>query len=131
MPRIRIIQSLVITIAFATLVAATGRGQDAPRPADALSVQWEELTAPDFVQAVERSSGVCLLPFGILEKHGPHLPLGTDLFDARALALRAAKNEYSLVFPAYYFGQIFEAKSQPGTVAYSERLMWDLLQETC
>jgi len=22
---------------------------------------------------------VCILPFGILEKHGPHLPLGTDL----------------------------------------------------
>ena len=40
-----------------------------------LSVHWEELTAPDFAQAISRSGGTCLLPFGIIEKHGPHLPL--------------------------------------------------------
>ena len=48
----------------------------------------------------------------------------------RELALRAAQQEYAIVFPPYYFGQIFEAKHQPGTLAYSERLIWDLLQET-
>jgi creatinine amidohydrolase len=46
------------------------------------------------------------------------------------VALRAVKREYSIVFPPYYVGQIFEARHQPGTLAYSERLMWDLLQET-
>ncbi len=44
-----------------------------------LSVRWEELTAEDFRSAIQQSQGTCLLPFGILEKHGPHLPLGTDL----------------------------------------------------
>jgi creatinine amidohydrolase len=68
---------------------------------------------------------------GILEKHGPHLPLGTDLLDIRDVVLRAARKEYTIVFPPYYFGQIFEARHQPGTIAYSEKLMWDLLQETC
>jgi creatinine amidohydrolase len=68
---------------------------------------------------------------GILEKHGPHLPLGTDLLDCREVSLRAAKKEYTIVFPEYYFGQIFEAKHQPGTIAYSQRIMFDLLQETC
>jgi len=96
-----------------------------------LPVQYEELTAPDFVQAVSQSGGTCIIPFGILEKHGPHLPLGTDLMDARELALRAAKQEYAIIFPQYYFGQIFEAKHQPGTIAYSAKIMWDLLQETC
>ena len=33
-----------------------------------VSVQWEELTGPDFVEAIKRSQGTCLLPFGILEK---------------------------------------------------------------
>ena len=41
-----------------------------------LTVKWEELTADDFRQAIQQSKGRCLLPFGILEKHGPHLPLG-------------------------------------------------------
>ena len=95
-----------------------------------LSVHWEELTAPDFAQAISRSGGTCLLPFGIIEKHGPHLPLGTDLLDVRYATLHAAEQEYALVFPEYYFGQIFEAKHQPGTVAYSARLQLELLQET-
>jgi creatinine amidohydrolase len=96
-----------------------------------LRIQYEELTAPDFVRAVEKSGGTAVIPLGILEKHGPHLPLGTDLLDARELALRAARKEYTIIFPPYYFGQIFEARQQPGTVAYSQRLMWDVLQETC
>jgi len=95
-----------------------------------LSVHWEELTAPDFAQAISRSGGTCLLPFGIIEKHGPHLPLGSDLFQARYAALHAAEQEYAVVFPEYYFGQIFEAQHQPGTVAYSSHLQLELLQET-
>ena len=93
-------------------------------------VKWEELTAGDFIQAIQKSQGACLLPFGIIEKHGPHLPLGTDLLNVRYLAERAAEKEYAVVFPAYYFGQIFEAKHEPGVLAYSARLQFDLLQET-
>src|SRR3989442_15143873 len=50
-------------------------------PQAKLSTHWEELTAADFRSAIQQSQGTCLLPFGILEKHGPHLPLGTDLLD--------------------------------------------------
>jgi len=98
--------------------------------AQRLPVKWEELTAGDFVKAVEQAKGVCVLPFGIIEKHGPHLPLGTDLLNIRYSALNGAEQEYAIVFPEYYFGQIFEAKHEPGTVAYSPRLQLELLQET-
>src|ERR1017187_4574126 len=100
----------------------------APQPK--LSVHWEELTAADFREGIHRSQGTCLLPFGILEKHGPHLPLGTDLLNVRFASLHAAEKEYAVVFPEYYFGQIFEAKHEPGTVAYSRELQLQLLQET-
>jgi creatinine amidohydrolase/Fe(II)-dependent formamide hydrolase-like protein len=103
----------------------------AQSPAQAkLSVHWEELSAAEFRDAVARAQGTCLLPFGILEKHGLHLPLGNDLLNVRYVALNAAQQEYAIVFPEYYFGQIFEAKHQPGTVAYSRRLQLELLQET-
>ena len=95
-----------------------------------LSVHWEELTAADFREGIRRSQGTCLLPFGILEKHGPHLPLGTDLLDVRYAALHAAEQEYAVVFPEYYFGQIAEARHEPGTIAYSRELQLALLQET-
>jgi creatinine amidohydrolase len=95
-----------------------------------LSVHWEELTAADFRGAIQQSQGTCVLPFGILEKHGPHLPLGTDLLNVRYAALHAAEQEYAVVFPEYYFGQIFEAKHEPGTMAYSAHMQLELLQET-
>lgn len=98
--------------------------------AQPLSVKWEELTAEDFVQAIQRSQGTCLLPFGILEKHGPQLPLGTDLINVRYVSLHGAAQEYAVVYPEYYFGQIFEAKHEPGTIAYSAKLQLELLQET-
>jgi creatinine amidohydrolase len=98
--------------------------------AQKLPVKWEELTSSDFVMAVKQAHSVCVLPFGILEKHGPHLPLGTDLINVRYSAVHGAEQEYAVVFPEYYFGQIFEAKHEPGTIAYSPRLQLELLQET-
>jgi creatinine amidohydrolase len=96
-----------------------------------LPIKYEELTSPDFQLALKKSESTCIIPFGILEKHGPHLPLGTDLFEARETSIRAAEREYTIIFPQYYFGQIFEAKHQLGTFAYSSKIIWDLLQETC
>lgn len=95
-----------------------------------LSVKLEELTAVQFKEAVEKSSRTAILPIGVLEKHGPHMPLGTDVYTAREMALRAAEMEYCVVFPWYYFSQINEARHQPGTIAYSPELIWKILQET-
>jgi creatinine amidohydrolase len=98
--------------------------------AQTLSPKWEELTAADFQTALQKSGNSCLLPFGIIEKHGPQLPLGTDLINVRYVSLHAAEQEYAVVFPEYYFGQIFEAKHEPGTLAYPGRLQMELLQAT-
>src|SRR5437899_8793788 len=113
---------LVAVLAF--LIASSSHAQTP------LSIKWEELTAPDFVKAIQQSQGTCLLPIGIIEKHGAHLPLGNDLINVGYLSEHAASQEYAVVFPAYYFGQIFEARHQPGTVAYSAHMQLDLLQET-
>lgn len=122
---------VVLAVGALLCLAGSLSPQGAAKPAADLPVRYEELTAPDFIQAVARSQSTCIIPIGILEKHGPHLPLGTDLLDCREVSLRAARKEYTIVFPEYYFGQIFEAKHQPGTIAYSTRIMIDLLQETC
>ena len=95
-----------------------------------IPVKWEELTSDDFLDAIHKAQGICLLPFGIVEKHGPHLPLGTDLINVRYVAMRGAEQEYAVVFPEYFAGQIFEARHEPGTIAYSARLQMELLQET-
>jgi creatinine amidohydrolase len=98
--------------------------------AQTLPVKWEELTAADFQKAIAKSQETCVLPFGIIEKHGPQLPLGTDLINVRYAVMHAVEQEYAVVFPEYYFGQIFEARHEPGTMAYSAKLQLELLQET-
>lgn len=125
------IRQLFTAIILTSLVTAPQLlpAQAAPS-ASKLSVHWEELTAGDFREGIHRSQGVCLLPFGIIEKHGPHLPLGTDLLDVRYAALHAADQEYTVVFPEYYFGQIAEAKHELGTMSYSRGIQLALLQET-
>ena len=121
MKRITILFSAVTTCAI--LTAQSG--------STTIPFKMEELTAPQFVNAVEISGGVCIIPLGIIEKHGSHLPLGTDLFEAREASFTAAAKEYAVVYPPYFVGQIFEAKHQPGTIAYSNELMWKMLEETC
>jgi creatinine amidohydrolase len=48
----------------------------------------------------------------------------------RQITTKAVEREYTLVFPEYYFGQIFEAQHQPGTIAYSTTLQLQMLKET-
>lgn len=123
------LKHLIPSIVFLSIACLPVKAQDSG-PGQ-LPFLWNELTAPDFAKAIDLSNGVCILPAGIIEKHGPHLPLSTDMILARELSSRAAQLEYALVFPEFYFGQIFEAKHQPGTLAYSPELVWKMLEETC
>lgn len=96
-----------------------------------IPVRWDELTASDWSLALEKSSKTIILPIGILEKHGPHAPIGSDLINVRAWALGAAEKEYAVVFPDYFYGQINEAKNHPGTFAIPDKLAFELLKATC
>lgn len=91
-------------------------------------MQWEELTATDFEKAV-KETGVCVLVLGVIERHSEHLPLGTDYLTGHKVACLAAEKEPAVVFPHFYFGQIYEARCFPGTVTISPVLLFKLLQE--
>ena len=90
-------------------------------------MQWEHLTAPDFAQAV-RGTGVCVMAMGVIERHSAHLPLGTDFLNAHRIACLAAEKEPAVVFPPWYFGQIYEARCFPGTLTIKPSLLFELIQ---
>lgn len=114
------------TFLFSVLILICGSAFAQEMPA-----RWDELTASDWPAALEKSSQTCILPFGILEKHGPHSPIGTDLIHVREWAARATKQEYAVVFPDYFYGQINEARQQPGTFSLPGQLIYNLLEATC
>ncbi|MDY7009796.1 MAG: creatininase family protein [Planctomycetota bacterium] len=88
---------------------------------------WEELTADGFAKAVVDCKRTCVLPMGVLERHGPHLPLGTDMLDAHYVADQAARREPAVVFPQWFLGQIYEGKCFPGTIAIPPKLLLEVM----
>lgn len=90
-------------------------------------MQWEQLTSRDFALAVEETM-VCLIALGVIEKHSEHLPLGTDFLNGHKIACLAAVKEPAVVFPPFYFGQIYEARCFPGTVTIRPTLLLELIQ---
>ena len=94
-------------------------------------MNWEELSSDDFPQAVRDAQGVCLVPLSVIERHGHHLPMGTDKFIGRELCRRAAALEPVIVFPDVIFTQILEARHVPGTIALDAEVMMRLLDNIC
>ena len=92
---------------------------------------WEDLREEEFRGAVKEANGVCVLPIGCVEKHGQHLPLGTDALWVGGLAKRAAEKEPAVVFPTMYFGEKTGAGEFDGTIIFSAKLRFDILTETC
>ena len=89
-------------------------------------MQWENLTSADFQKAVEKT-GVCVIAMGIVEKHAEHLPLGTDYLDGHKVACLAAEKEPAVVFPPFYFGQMYDAGFFPGTINLKPTLLVELI----
>ncbi len=90
-------------------------------------MQWENLTSDEFAAAVQKTV-VCILAMGVVERHSTHLPLGTDYLSGHAVACLAAEDEPAVVFPPFYFGQIYEARCFPGTITVKPTLLLDLVQ---
>ena len=96
-----------------------------------MSWRWDELTAKEFPKAVAEAKETCLLPIGCLEKHGDHLPLGTDVFAGDGLAARAIEKEPAILMPPYCFGHIHEAKHRHGAIALRREVLMDLTENFC
>ena len=76
------------------------------------------------LDALDKGRTICVLALSPLEVHGPHLPLGTDVFVAEEVRdravekLKAAHPEYDYLYaPSYYLG----SDTIPGSVAFDSR----------
>jgi creatinine amidohydrolase len=94
-------------------------------------MRWDELTSEQFGSAVQESDGVCLVPLSVIERHGRHLPLGTDMLIGEELLRRVAEREPAIVFPPYIFTQVPEARHCLGTISIDPALMVALLDNVC
>ncbi len=83
-------------------------------------MRLETITMPDFSKAKDY---IVLIPFGSIEEHGPHLPLGTDAIIAYELSLAASEGKEIIVSPPVYYGVCRSTKQHPGTITISENAL--------
>lgn len=75
----------------------------------------EQVTMNDFDEQRQYCRTV-ICPFGSMEEHGSHLPLGTDKLHAEALAQMAATHHPVWVAPALPYGLCRSSSQHPGTI---------------
>lgn len=101
---------------------------------------WEALREEEFSDALERSSGVCVFPIGCLEKHGQHLPVGTDSLVSERLVKASAEKSEVVVFPSgMWLGDVssYHAVERPsesgnlGFIGINPETLLRVLSELC
>jgi len=113
-----------IPILLTFILGAGSAAAQIPNP------KWEEMTANDYLSALKQAQNVCVLPFGLIEAHGPSGPVGTDVYTVRYASLEAVKKVPAVVFPTYYFGQAQQGATSLGTISYSRDAQLTMLNET-
>ena len=85
-------------------------------------MRWEFLREEEFDDAIEKSGGLCVIPIGCLEKHGQHLPVGTDGLKAEAIVRLAAEKTNVVVFsPGLWLGDVIGAHANEDPKANRSR----------
>jgi creatinine amidohydrolase len=75
----------------------------------------EEITTEEVAAGLKKTKTV-IIPYGVLEAHGPHLPLSTDTIQAYDAAKRAAKLTPVFVAAPVPYGICRSLAGHPGTI---------------
>ncbi|HEX7006828.1 MAG TPA: creatininase family protein [Alphaproteobacteria bacterium] len=92
-----------------------------------------DMTYPELEQAA-RDGAVALWALGVIEQHGPHLPLGTDVYVPSA-TLRAARRRLadrgiaSVIVPPFYWGVNHVTAQFPGSFEVRPEVMIELMKD--
>ena len=101
---------------------------------------WGHLREEEFGGAIEQAGGLCVIPMGCLEKHGQHLPVGTDYLEAKNIVKLASEREEVMIFePGAWLGEVscFHAFERPekmgyrGCIGIKQETLLRVLEELC
>lgn len=80
---------------------------------------WNQLSWPRIKECSEKGH-VVIIPIGVIEQHGHHLPLDTDAFIAQEITHEAARRDAEILAgPTVPFGYTPSNKNFPGSICLS------------
>lgn len=95
-----------------------------------METRWLYCNSKDFPALREASHKTCVIPIGSVEKHGLHLPLGTDTIHASVIAYMASQIETVTVAPDFWYGDVPGAQPDGG-MTFRTDLAIDMLENLC
>ena len=102
-------------------------------------MKWEYLREEEFAPAIEKSGGLCVMCLGCLEKHGQHLPVGTDSLKGDKIVEAAAERAGVVMFPTtMWLGDVVSshaidpvAMRKHGFIGMNPHTLLTVLEELC
>ena len=93
-----------------------------------------DMTFDEIEKYIEKEA-VVLFPIGVIEEHGPHLPLGTDIYLAYSILKHtqtelSKMNITSIIAPPFYWGINVATGSFTGSFTVKEETMKVVLKDT-
>jgi creatinine amidohydrolase len=106
---------LVVLLTAVTLTATDAKQSAGEKPDNVTkelspSVQMQFMR-PGQLESAARKFPVVYVPFGLIEWHGKHLPLGNDALKAHAILVKTAERFGGVVYPPVYFHEGFDRKA--------------------
>lgn len=98
-----------------------------------METRWLYVTSEELERLRDKTGGVCVIPYGAVEKHGLHMPLGTDILQAEYYAYEASRIEPVCVFPGIPFGDMScgHPSTPCGTISIPMSTSFLLLEQLC
>lgn len=103
---VRAVTATTACLAFDGRVTAASEAKKNPKPGLSSGVQMQ-LMRPGQLEKAIRKFPVVYVPFGPVEWHGRHLPLGTDALKAHGILVKTAEQFGGVVYPPVYFHEGF------------------------
>ena len=114
--------AVAVGIFLAVTVYSPAEGQGTP-------VVLQEMTWTD-VQEYLKTNDMVIIPLGSTEQHGPHLPLGTDYYEAFGMSKMISAQTGVLVAPVLLSGYSVYHSGFPGSLSLKPETMEQVLYET-
>ncbi|MEE9390502.1 MAG: creatininase family protein, partial [Candidatus Aminicenantaceae bacterium] len=118
--RMRFLFMVSITLFFGTLLYA----QEQVKPLVLQEMTWTDIR--DYLE----TSDMVIIPLGSTEQHGPHMPLGTDYYEATGMSKLISARTGVVVAPVLLVGHSEYHSGFPGSLSLKPGTMEQVLFET-